>query len=305
MANRWKGQELEVSKHFVTLLAAEKKDGVSWTQFKDRYGVSKSAFLGWLAASGAKKPVRVKSGLLLHILRRLGVPPADPKLRLPRETVLALESLNPLPEPDRSEPTRTGGYFVLANVQILDLRTQEPRRPGTDLTRENVVVLLDQYEFQKREGNPRDFSFQHATTGRDIRAKCLSHPNSFTWAEVPVGEATPWNKCYRMKVPHAPLEDDGRCTVLARIEFVNAFDGDRAEWFESGIVYPQASLTMVLLFAKERPCRSVRGSAGQQYGQYHQEAPVPEPFRAPDGTLVHWYVDSPREGQTYRLDWEW
>jgi hypothetical protein len=305
MANRWKGQELKVSKQFVELLAAEKKDGVSWTQFKDRYGVSKSAFLGWLAASGAKKPVRVKSGLLLYILRRLAMPPADPKLRLPPETIQALEALDPLSEPDKFEGTRSGDYFVRSRVQILDLRTQEPRKASTDLTRRNRVVLLDHFEFRKQAGNPRDFSFPHATTGTELLGRCISHPHTFRWEEVEVVKGTRWKKRYRMTVPHEPLEDEKHCAVLAEITFVNAFDGLKSEWFEAGVSYPQASLTIVLLFSKEQRCLKVQASAGHPCGPDEVKSQVPEPYLSPEGTLVHWYVDSPKQGQTYRLDWEW
>ena len=302
MSNPWKGHDVPLSREFVVILK-ERARGLSGTEFAETYRVRRKTLNSWVSDFKAGKAVRVKSGLLRHLLVCLQLKHGEKELCLPDETIRVLDATTVVSEIDTSGATQQESYFVRANVQVLDLRTQA-RGPQTNANTRNSVILLDQYEIQVLSGKPRTFSFQHATTGQQINGRCLSHPDTSRWEEEAVVKDTSWKKCYRMSVDHAPLETDNHLSILTWIEFIDAFNGADKEWFESGIAYAQGSLTIVLLFAQERPCKAVKTSACQHYGQYLREiAGVGDLFST--NLLVRWYVEDPKQGMTYRIEWEW
>jgi len=187
-------------------------------------------------------------------------------------------------------------------VKLLDLRGWRPAarngHPGP-----SRVILEDFYRFRRVAPDVRTLHFHYATPGPRIEGRCLSHPDGAHWQSLGAGR-DPAMKCtYRMQVrlPEAAVEG---VEVSNRLEYVDAFPDERAEWFPAPVVFPTESLTILALFAEDRPCRSVRGVYRHHPAEPPADAPK-QPALLVAGRVVAWPIAAPLPGATYQLEWQW
>jgi hypothetical protein len=90
------------------------------------------------------------------------------------------------------------------------------------------------------------------------------------------------------------------------VTYINAFEGQKKEWFHAHVNLPTNSLTIILLFPHSRRCTSIRGT--EQVGKAvarEIEREKGMPIKVEEGEMVYWRVANPLIGACYKLEWEW
>lgn len=202
-------------------------------------------------------------------------------------------------------PTETGqasnrsesDFLVTEHVKVLDLR-----RWRSD--REHPVEMIDHHRFERMPVGLREITFHYGTTGTVLRGKCLSHPDHYEWQTVtPNGRYPRLNLACVLRLRLTGNAGAG-CDIQNTIEYLDGFGGKEREWFQTPVIYPTESLTLLLLFPDRKPLRSLRGLA-QRYPDEPFRALLQRPIEMHGGRLACYRFSQPRVGETYRLEWEW
>lgn len=201
-------------------------------------------------------------------------------------------------------------YLVEEAIKFLDLRHSCPQqRSGSAPGVANRAILWDEYRFRRLPPHHSELSFFYAGNGQCIRGQSLSHAPYAEWIDLNgrclcrEAECCP-EQSYQLKIDVKTLSRNGRSSFRNQLEYVHCFDDPASEWFQTSVIYPTESLSLMLLFPAQKPCRAVRGRWKQHPTAPFLAAPD-EPVCALDGILVYWRVRFPQVGGTYQLDWRW
>jgi len=193
-------------------------------------------------------------------------------------------------------------------VKILDMRNQVPATEGDG--HENRVVLIDHYKLRKLSNQP-EAVFKYATTGLRLEGSCVSHYLTQKWVDktassVRMGDDKHLKKQYEIHLNVRDVSTDQMIYVHNAVTYFNAFDGKEKEWFHTHVNVPTKSLTIILLFPDDQPCRKITGY--EEVGKNEPQEIDPEkglPINVDDGKLVYWRIPNPLFGGEYQLEWEW
>jgi hypothetical protein len=201
-------------------------------------------------------------------------------------------------------------YFSEDTLKIVDFRSRKQLTEDEKLSKpESKVIEIEHYKLRKLTDSPR-IIFKYATTGFGMEGQCITHPHDYEWADITqtgvgTGEDSHLKKRYEMRLNLEHLAKKEATYVRNRITFINAFQGKEKEWFHTHIDIPTPSITIVLLFSDDKPCKKIKGlyKVGRQ--PFVEIAFGNEPIRFQDEKIVYWRIDGPKLGVAYQLEWEW
>jgi transcriptional regulator with XRE-family HTH domain len=183
-------------------------------------------------------------------------------------------------------------------VRFLDLSNRSAQRISNGRPQEQRALLVDHFRFERLPARRPTLCFPYVGLGDRAYGECLSHPGQCRWqasAELPAAGGKP-RRGYCLQVDISSSTDVLAPMICNGIEYFGAFTGETGDALEVPVGWPTEGLTVLVLFPPSRPCRSARGRP--------DGTPV-QPLIMPGGRLVHWRVNSPPAGTTYRLEWEW
>jgi len=190
-------------------------------------------------------------------------------------------------------------------VKLLDFSQWRPAAHNGHAAAESRVVLCDHYRFRKLTAE-RTLHFHYASTGPRIDGRCLTHAHSWLpvtgWAAG--GASGPHlNIAYQLRV-ELEKTDAGAVEVENRLEYVDAFPAEDGEWFQTHVVFPTESLTLLALLPPHKRCRAATGLVKQHPVEPFSVSPE-EPMIQADGRRIFWHLTAPQQGGTYQLEWRW
>jgi len=181
-------------------------------------------------------------------------------------------------------------------VRYLDLSDLTARRSNHGLPVERRALLVDHFRFRRLPGQRSTLCFPYASLGERAFGECLSHAGRWREAaELLSGNGrTRRSYCLQVEMPSSAAAQPP--TVCNGIEYVNAFTGETGDALDVPVLWPTEGLTVLVLLPPGRPCRSARG---------RPDGTSAQPVIMPGGKLIHWRINDPPVGTTYRLEWEW
>jgi transcriptional regulator with XRE-family HTH domain len=187
--------------------------------------------------------------------------------------------------------------LVQEMVRFLDLSDLLAQRGSNGLRHEPRALLVDQYRFRRFPAQRSALCFPYIGMGQAY-GECLSHPGRGRWQEatdLAASNGKP-RSGYRLQVDISCLPVADSETICNGIETIGAFARENGDALEVPILWPTEGLTVLVLFPPARPCRLARG---------RPDGTTAQPQIMPGGKLVHWRINSPPVGTTYRLEWAW
>ncbi|MFD9390310.1 hypothetical protein ACFWBB_06120 [Streptomyces sp. NPDC060000] len=197
----------------------------------------------------------------------------------------------------------SAAFSVQDVVKILDLSesgTGDPTHPGT-------AVLSDSYLIRRESDSGNGMVFRYASSGV-LDGRCTSHTDNHVVTNYD-STHRPACKVIAILLDHLAVRSATRITN--EMTFRGAFDGADGEDFETHIERPTRSLTVIVIFPQEKPCRSVSGTV--RIGERGPDTETNRsngPLFVDNGRLLYWRV-LPKTGSwlpigtTYRLQWTW
>jgi hypothetical protein len=201
-------------------------------------------------------------------------------------------------------------YYMKDIFKLLDLRERKQLPEDQKLINPvSKVVLINNFRLKRLKKEPHKIIFRRATTGFGIEGESVTHPENFSWVnvterEVGLGEDPHLKRRYEMHVDLNDLAVGASTLVKNKITYINAFQTTNKEWFHTDILFPTQSLTIVLLFPDNKPCKKIRGVYKMETEGF-KDYYVSKPVRFLKGRVAYWRIDKPDPGFSYQLEWEW
>ena len=193
-------------------------------------------------------------------------------------------------------------FTVLDSVKVVDLRSTENR--GT--TTPGVAVLNDSYLVRRESEGGNGMVFRYAASG-GLNGRCVSHSDNYVISSY---ESTHFRTSRAISVLLGDLAEGNSVRITNRLEYIGSFDRPDGEDFETHIERPTRSLSIIITFSVDCPCRAV--TAQIQVGErgHAETVRTNGPVLTNDGTLLYWRV-FPKDGgwlpvgAKYRIQWTW
>ncbi|HEX6075553.1 MAG TPA: hypothetical protein VFZ32_09865 [Micromonosporaceae bacterium] len=216
------------------------------------------------------------------------------RARRPRLPKFEAISLGPVHE--------STSFTVLDSVKVVDLREIGNRRK----TEPGVAVLTDSYLVRRESDAGNGMVFRYAASG-GLEGDCVSHADNSVISSY---ESTHFRTSRAVSVLLNELAEGSAARITNRLVYSGSFDRFEGEDFETHIERPTRSLTIIVTFSTDCPCRAV--TAQIQVGERGQTETVQKdrPVLMNGGTLLYWRV-FPKDGgwlpvgAKYRVQWTW
>ena len=201
-------------------------------------------------------------------------------------------------------------YYMKDVFKLIDLRERKQLPEDEKLKKPtSKVVLINNLRIERLKEKPRKIIFRLATTGYGIEGESVTHPENFSWTNVTkreagLGEDLHLKKRYEMHVDLNDLAVEESTFIKNKFTYINAFQGIDREWFQTHILFPTQSLTFVLLFPSDKPCKKIWGRYKLETEGF-QDYSISKPTRILNDRVVYWKINKPEIGFTYQMEWEW
>ncbi len=195
-------------------------------------------------------------------------------------------------------------------VKILDLRERIQVSPEEKLTQpKSRVVLIDQHQLRKLS-DVKEIDFHCATTGYGIEGECLSFPGDYEWKDhtncsCHPGQDAHLRKQYEIRINISKIQKNATFEVRNMLTFINAYQGEDKEWFHTHADFPTRSITIIVLFSKDKPCKKIKSLVQYSSRKPFKELNHASLTRARNGEVVYFNIKEPVKGAAYQLEWEW
>lgn len=203
-------------------------------------------------------------------------------------------------------------YQMLETFYLVDLRTRVADA-GNDTTQPFSPVIVERRDVVRKlratnepliipfgtNGLKLDFSRKSGTDARFEEAA----------AAKPGEAANPWKSQTKLAYDYVlPIETKAigyQETIVNKFTFWNAFQNETEEWFGTITKYPTNHLSVVLLFPKEKPCRSVTVDRYDVLVNNPKRQDADPPRITDDGQTVYWSTSDLKGGHRYTFNWKW
>jgi hypothetical protein len=211
------------------------------------------------------------------------------------------EERDQVPTPDNS------AFEVLEDFQIWDLRGWRPLPTDQPAPLVSAVTMVTRLKLRKVEP-ANEFVRQWRTSGAEIFARCLSHPNSCRMyvQKTPafVGpQQTKVRQC-AVDLHDVPLQKEFDLHFAAT--FWNNLQTPEERWL--GIMgYKQSfKVSMLILFPEDRPFKRYQLTVAPTLKGQESHFEGRKVFlKDEQSSYLFWEILEPQEGNVYRVHWEW
>ncbi|HKB35990.1 MAG TPA: serine/threonine-protein kinase [Gemmataceae bacterium] len=210
-------------------------------------------------------------------------------------------------EVERITDPDNSAFEVLDDARIWDLRSWKPVPPERRGELISAASLTCRLRLKKLRP-AKEYAQQSRTSGADVFLRCQSHPKDqrvvVQRAPSHVGlEQTKSRQCF-VNVSEVPVQEEFGLRFVST--FWNSLQTDQDRWV--GVIgYRQAfKVSMLVLFPEGRPfkkywlmvARTVRATPAPFQGRKIV-------FSDKEHSFLYWEVLEPKEGQVYRIHWDW
>jgi hypothetical protein len=205
-------------------------------------------------------------------------------------------------------PTPNNSAFeVLEDFRVWDLRGWRPLPTAQSSPLVSAVTTVMRLRVRKVEpGN--EYVQQWRTSGAEIFARCLSHPNSCRMyvqkAPAFVGQQQTKVRQCAVDLRDVPLQKEFDLQFAAT--YWNNLQTPEEQWL--GVIgYKQSfKISMLILFPEDRPFKNYRLTVAPTVkGQENPFEGRKVLLKDEKLSYLFWEILEPQEGYVYRAHWEW
>jgi hypothetical protein len=187
-------------------------------------------------------------------------------------------------------------YLVMNTSFIVDLTRWELAQGGPAVVRRFDYI-------KKISDTSEDFVIPSYTTGDSVEWKPVSTANLPSFTEIHEPDQ-PGKHSYEYRLPIGRQPKGHIETVSSEFTFTGGFKDPKSEWWKAYAPYPSRTVTVVIRFPANKPCRHIE--VFRQRGSKQPEAITDNlPLMSNGGQVVTWTgLDIPAETRI-AFNWNW
>jgi len=165
------------------------------------------------------------------------------------------------------------------------------------------VEITRHDRIRKVSGTREDYVVPYFTTGDSISSRFLSYTSQPEFVEDPQPGFAGKHYLYKLHLGDQPK--DFTELVSTMFTFPTGFKDPAKEWWQASIAYPSKTVSVVIQFPKDKPCKTIhafmiRGIRGDK-----QPVSGNEPVISNEGATVTWAGLNVDGNTRIEFDWDW